>query len=90
MWSLLNLIATYAAPWSWAVLAVVFGLRIAVALAVGKSVLQDDKLPGQLWLVPVRDLIAVGVWLASFAGHTVVWRGEKFRLKNGRLSQIKR
>jgi ceramide glucosyltransferase len=90
MWSLLNLIAAHAAPWSWVVLAVVFGLRIAVAIAVGKSVLQDDKLPGQLWLLPVRDLIAVGVWLASFSGHTVVWRGEKFRLKNGRLSQIKR
>ena len=42
------------------------------------------------WLLPLRDLIAVAVWIASFAGHTVVWRGETFELKNGRLSQIKR
>ncbi len=88
MWSLLTVIAASAAPWSWAVLAAVLGLRIAVALAVGKSVLQDEKLPGQLWLLPLRDLIAVGVWIASFAGHTVVWRGETFELKNGRLTRV--
>jgi len=26
--------------------------------------------------------------VASFAGHTVVWRGDRFRLKNGRLMRI--
>ncbi len=88
LWSLLNLIAAHAAPWSWVVLAGVFGLRIAVALAVGMSVLRDEKLPGQLWLLPARDLIAVVVWIASFAGHTVVWRGERFELRNGRLIRI--
>lgn len=90
MWSLLAIIASHTAPWSWAVLAAVFGLRIAVALAVGKSVLQDQRLLRQLWLLPLRDLIAVAVWIASFTGHTVVWRGEKFELKNGRLTRITR
>lgn len=85
LWGVLNVIAAHAAPWSWAVLAAVFLLRIAVAVAVGKSVLQDSRLPGQLWLLPVRDLLAVLVWISSFAGHTVVWRGESFELKNGRL-----
>ena len=36
----------------------------------------------------LRDLIAVFVWIVSFAGHTVVWRGQKFELKNGRLIRI--
>jgi ceramide glucosyltransferase len=85
MWSLLLLIAAHAAPWSWAVLGAVSLLRVGVALAVGTSVLQDAKLIGQLWLLPVRDLIAAGIWIASFFGHAVIWRGEKFRLKNGRL-----
>jgi len=88
MWSLLLLIAAQAAPWSWAVLAAVFGLRVAVALAVGKSVLRDQHVPENLWLLPLRDLIAVGVWIASFAGHTVTWRGDRFQLKNGRLVRI--
>jgi ceramide glucosyltransferase len=85
MWALFVLIAGRAAPWSWAVLGVTVLLRLAVALTVGKSVLEDRRLLRHLWLLPVRDLVAVAVWIASFAGHTVTWRGDRFELKNGRL-----
>jgi ceramide glucosyltransferase len=88
MWALLALIAARAAPWSWALLGVNVLLRLAVALTVGKSVLQDSQLLKHLWLLPVRDLVAVVVWIASFAGHTVTWRGDRFELKNGRLTRI--
>ncbi len=88
LWSLLNVIAAHAAPWSWAVLVAVYGLRLTVALVVGKSVLRNKELLTNLWLLPLRDLIAVGVWIASFAGHTVTWRGDRFELKNGRLIRI--
>jgi ceramide glucosyltransferase len=88
MWSLLNLIVAHAAAWSWAALGAVILLRLAVALAVGKSVLQDRQLLRYLWWLPVRDLIAVLVWTASFAGHTVTWRGDRFELKDGRLIRI--
>jgi ceramide glucosyltransferase len=88
MWALLLLIAAHAALWSWAVLAAIILLRLAVALVVGKSVLQDTHLLKQLWLLPVRDLVAVAVWIASFAGHTVTWRGDRFTLKNGQLIRI--
>jgi ceramide glucosyltransferase len=63
-------------------------LRTAVALAVGRAVLQDAQLPKHLWLLPVRDLVAVAVWVASFAGHTVTWRGDRFELKDGRLIRL--
>jgi ceramide glucosyltransferase len=85
MWALLTLILSRAAPWSWAVLGVVLLLRILVSLVVGKSVLKDRKLPGQLFLLPLRDLSAVGVWIASFWGHSVTWRGDRFELRKGRL-----
>ena len=85
MWALLTLILSRAAAWSWAVLGVVLLLRILISLVVGKSVLKDRKLPGQLWLLPLRDLSAVGVWIASFWGHTVTWRGDRFELRKGRL-----
>ena len=77
-----------AAPWSWWCLAVMLLLRIAVAFVVGRSVLEDRRRRRRVWLLPLRDLIAVGVWIASFAGHTVTWRGDRFRLKNGRLTRI--
>jgi len=88
MWALLNLIAAYAAPWSWAVLGVVALLRVGVALTVGRIVVNDPQVLRHLWMLPLRDLIAVGVWVVSFFGHTVTWRGERFRLKNGRLTRI--
>jgi ceramide glucosyltransferase len=85
MWALLALMFAGGAPWSWAVLGAVFLLRTAVALVFCRAVLQDEDVAEQLWLVPLRDLIAVGVWIASFTGHTVAWREERFELKNGRL-----
>jgi ceramide glucosyltransferase len=85
MWALLNLFAAKAAPWSWIVLALVLTLRLSVALVVGRSVLQDRRLLSHLWLLPLRDLIAVAVWTASFFGHTVTWRGDRFEIRNGRL-----
>ena len=88
MWGLLAVITANAAPWSWAVLGTTLLLRLAVALVVGRAVLQDRQLLKYLWLLPLRDLVAVGVWIASFAGHTVTWRGDRFQLKNGRLTRI--
>ena len=88
LWAVLTLISSGAAPWSWAVLGATALLRLAVAITVGKFVLEDRRLLRHLWLLPVRDLVAVGVWVASFVGHTVTWRGDRFLLKNGRLIPI--
>jgi ceramide glucosyltransferase len=88
MWALLNLIAAHGAAWSWRVLGGVVLLRLAVTFVVGRRVLRDRALLRNLWLLPLRDLIAVGVWLVSFFGHVVMWRGERFELKNGRLIRI--
>jgi ceramide glucosyltransferase len=88
LWGSLTLIASGAAPWAWAVLGATAMLRLAMAITMGKFVLKDRGLLRNLWLLPVRDLVAVGVWIASFAGHTVTWRGDRFVLKNGRLIPI--
>ena len=88
MWALLAFISAGAAPWSWVVLGLMLLLRTGVALVMCRSVLQDEDAVEQLWLLPFRDLIAAAVWVASFAGHTVTWRGTRFELKNGRLRRI--
>jgi ceramide glucosyltransferase len=89
-WALLNLVAWNFATWPWVVLAAVLLLRGGVAIAVGKGVLQDEQILTQLWMVPFRDIVQVLVWIASFLGNTVTWRGEHFRLKDGRLIRIRR
>ncbi|MGA9980172.1 MAG: bacteriohopanetetrol glucosamine biosynthesis glycosyltransferase HpnI [Candidatus Sulfotelmatobacter sp.] len=88
LWSCAVVAASSGARWAWALAGTTLFLRTAVALVVGKSVLCDRQLLRQLWLLPLRDLVAVGVWVASLAGHTVSWRGDRFELKNGKLIRI--
>jgi ceramide glucosyltransferase len=64
-------------------------LRVGVALRVGHSVLRDRQVLPWLALLPLRDLVALLVWTASLAGHKVIWRGDSFTLKNGRLTRIR-
>ena len=73
---------------AWLLLVAVAGLRVAVALLVGWSVLRDRQVLRLLPLLPLRDLVALLVWIASLAGHKVVWRGDSFMLKDGRLVRI--
>jgi ceramide glucosyltransferase len=87
-WALLNVIASGASPLSLWLLALSFCLRLALALTVGAAVLSDRQVLPNLWLLPLRDLIAMGVWVAGFAGNTIVWRGERFALKHGKLHRV--
>jgi ceramide glucosyltransferase len=88
MWGLFAVLSADATVWSWAAFGVTVLLRLAVALVVGKSLLHDSSVVKNLWLLPLRDLLAAAIWLASFAGHTVTWRGDRFHLKNGHLTRI--
>jgi ceramide glucosyltransferase len=88
MWALLALAASQAALWAWSALAITLLLRFAVALFVGSGVLADREVLKYAWLIPVRDLLAVAVWIVSLGGHTVTWRGDRFHLKDGKLSRI--
>jgi ceramide glucosyltransferase len=87
-WGLLALASAHAAPWAWTLLGATVAMRLVVAIVVGRLVLSDRHLLRLLWLIPVRDLMAVLLWLASFTGHTVAWRGVAFRLKDGKLLRI--
>ena len=87
-WALLTLIAARGAEWALGLLAVTLVARLAMAVFVGRSVLKDRFVSEGLVLVPVRDVIALLVWMASFAGHTVKWRGKRFKLKKGKLEYV--
>ncbi len=90
LWALLAIVASHGALWSWGSLAFVLLLRLSVALVVGGKILGDRRVFSDLWLIPLRDLIAVAVWLISLGGHTVTWRGERFQLKDGKLTRLTR
>ncbi len=84
-WAGLALLLSYGAAWAWDLFAAVLSLRIAVAVVVGWSVLRDRQIVPLLLLLPLRDLAALIVWILSLLGDTVVWRGDSFTLKNGKL-----
>jgi ceramide glucosyltransferase len=88
MWGLLAVIASRGAMWAWVALGITLALRFAVAMVVAGSVLEDRKGLKVFWLLPLRDLAAVAIWVASLSGHTVMWRGDRFRLKAGKLTRI--
>lgn len=84
-WALLNVVACGLSPVSLWLLGLSYFLRLALAMTVGAEVLGDHQVLASLWLVPLRDLVALGLWAAGFAGDTVVWRGERFALHRGKL-----
>ncbi len=86
-WALLNVLASGLSPLSLWLLGLSFFLRLALAMMVGAQVLGDRQVLPSLWLLPLRDLVAMGVWVAGFAGNTIVWRGERFVLKGGKLQR---
>jgi ceramide glucosyltransferase len=89
-WALINVVASGASLLSLWLLGLSFFLRLALAMTVGAEVLGDHQVLPNLWLLPLRDLVAMGVWVAGFAGNTIVWRGERFVLKDGRLEKLLR
>lgn len=83
--ALLNVVASGVSPISLWLLALMFFLRLSLAMTVGAEVLGDHQVLPSLWLLPVRDLIGFALWIAGFAGNTIVWRGERFEVRKGKL-----
>jgi ceramide glucosyltransferase len=88
LWALLAVGSSRGALWAWATLGVVWLLRFAVAFVVGGSALRDRQVVQYAWLIPLRDLIAAAIWILSLGGHTVTWRGDRFQLRDGKLTRI--
>jgi ceramide glucosyltransferase len=57
--------------------------RVVMSVSVGWGVVRDWRALGYCWLYPLRDLMGFGFWLASYAGNSVEWRGERYKLVSG-------
>ena len=86
-WALLNVLAHAGSIDSLALFSLLLLVRVAVALSVGVGLLRDRGVLRHLWLLPLRDCIALLIWVWSFADDSIVWRGERYRLLNGKLVQ---
>jgi ceramide glucosyltransferase len=95
----LGLIFTWGLPWSLAAIAVHPSIYVACAYLGTYTVLRAGmawligirgmRQPGvwqKMALIPIWDLMAFAIWLASFAQTTIRWRGVEYFLRDGRLS----
>ncbi len=84
-WAILAVLVHPFSWWTWAILAIAAVTRFASAIVIGRGVLDDRQLLRDLWLLPLRDFVALAVWVASYFGDTVMWRGVRFKLRKGKL-----
>jgi ceramide glucosyltransferase len=74
-------VASGFSPVATALLIIALALRLTVhELMPGSLGLPHRRAP---WLVPLRDLMSVVVWVASFLGSTVGWRGRRLSVWQG-------
>jgi len=87
-WAIFAVLLSGGERWAVILLMVTVLLRMSLAALLAGGVLADRSSLKRLWLAPLRDLVGLGIWAASWCGHTVTWRGERFRLRRGRLEAL--
>ncbi len=89
-WALLLTIASGFSVSALGVLAGVLAVRTAMAATITSRVLRMPQALSDLWIVPIKDLIMAGIWLASLVGNEVDWGGRRYRLlSGGRMEEIR-
>jgi len=87
----LGLPVTFATFWavvcgSWRVGIAILLIRMVMALTAGWVKMRSLDVLKLFFLIPVRDLFGVAVWIVGLFGNTVLWRGRKLRLdRKGRI-----
>ena len=87
-WAVLTMIASGGELWSFTLFSIALLARMSVALVIGVGLLRDGQVLRDLLLLPLRDAFGLFFWAWSYASDTVVWRGERFRLRRGRLQKL--
>ena len=67
------------------------GTRMVLAFAVSHYVVREKSLWQSVLLYPVRDLLGLLFWLASYSSRKVLWRNEIYLLETaGRMRRVHR
>ena len=87
-WATLALLAGREALWAWWLFVVTVAARTSIGLTAAVAGLDDTQPLRDLFLLPLRDLIAPVIWAAGLVGNRIFWRGDEFYLNNGRLERV--
>ncbi len=87
-WAFATVLASGLALWSFSLLSLALFARLAIALSIGVGLLHDEQVFRDVFLLPLRDCLGLFFWAWSYANDTVIWRGERFRLRRGVLTKL--
>ena len=77
--------------WASAALLWSVGTRMVLAFAVSHYVVREKSLWQSVLLYPIRDLLGLLFWLASYSSRKVLWRNEIYLLETaGRMRRVHR
>lgn len=73
-------------PFPVLLLGAAIGVRVMLGCFADRVI---GRRSGSLWVLPLRDMLSFAVFVGSFLGRAVVWRGEKFHVTtDGDLSPV--
>jgi ceramide glucosyltransferase len=81
--ALLFLASTGFHPFGWMTAAIILALRMLTALCIACRYTQDTNVLRWWPLLPVSDLVGFALYVVSYCGNHIQWRGERFRLLPG-------
>ena len=97
-WGHFGLVFTWGLPWSLAAvvvhptvavaaiyLGIYFAMRSAMTAAVASWGLKQRSYWRWMPLIPLWDALAFLIWMASFARHSIRWRGNQYDIRGGVL-----
>jgi ceramide glucosyltransferase len=71
------------------ILGIVLCIRVGLAFAVHAGITGSKKWLKWIPLLPVKDILGFFIWVSSFTGRKVLWRGRYYRLlKGGRIGRV--
>lgn len=87
--ALLTWLASGLSGWSGGLLLGAFFLRVLLGYINAVVLLRSDLSWPDMLLIPPKDLVSFSLWLLSFLGDRVVWRGEEYRVTpEGKLVKL--
>jgi ceramide glucosyltransferase len=97
-WGHLGLLLTQGLPWSLVAVAVhptlgvalgylgaYFAIRAAMTWVIAVHGLRQNRMWGEMILIPVWDAVAFSIWLVSFLRSSIRWRGADYYIREGQL-----
>ena len=91
-WGLIWALIAVAVGPTWPVVAGYLGtyavMRVIMTWLIGVRVMGQKGLWPKMLLIPLWDLVAFAIWVASFGRNTIRWRGYDYHIRDGILVPV--